>query len=67
MLSRMRRIGRVIFCFCILVCGLTISPVPQPVRGELPSANIINEVRLRRLHLVRPDLIPYPMAYEVYC
>ena len=23
--------------------------------------------RLRKLHLVRPDLIPYPIAYEVYC
>ena len=25
------------------------------------------EGRLRKLHLVRPDLIPYPIAYEVYC
>jgi len=25
------------------------------------------ETRLRKLHLVRPDLIPYPIAYEVYC
>jgi hypothetical protein len=25
------------------------------------------EVRLRKLHLVRPDLIPYPLAYEVVC
>jgi hypothetical protein len=25
------------------------------------------EVRLRKLHLVRPDLIPYPIEYEVYC
>ena len=25
------------------------------------------EVRLRKLHLVRPDLIPYPISYEVYC
>jgi hypothetical protein len=24
-------------------------------------------VRLRKLHLVRPDLIPYPIAFEVYC
>ncbi len=23
--------------------------------------------RLRKLHLVRPDLIPYPIAHEVYC
>ncbi|MGD0388737.1 MAG: hypothetical protein ABSC42_07265 [Tepidisphaeraceae bacterium] len=25
------------------------------------------EVRIRRLHLVRPDLIPYPIAYETIC
>jgi hypothetical protein len=25
------------------------------------------EVRLRKLHLVRPDLIPYPIFYDVYC
>ena len=25
------------------------------------------EVRLRKLHLVRPDLIPYPIHYDVYC
>ena len=23
--------------------------------------------KLRKLHLVRPDLIPYPLAYDVYC
>jgi hypothetical protein len=22
---------------------------------------------LRKLHLVRPDLIPFPLPYEVYC
>jgi hypothetical protein len=25
------------------------------------------EVRLRKLHLVRPDLISYPLMLEVYC
>jgi hypothetical protein len=25
------------------------------------------EVRLRKLHLVRPDLIQYPISFEVYC
>jgi hypothetical protein len=25
------------------------------------------EVRLRRLHLVRPDLLPYPIIYEIFC
>jgi hypothetical protein len=30
------------------------------------AANMI-EVRIRRLHLVRPDLIPYPIAFEIIC
>lgn len=30
-------------------------------------AGLRPETRLRKLHLVRPDLIPYPIAYEVYC
>jgi hypothetical protein len=25
------------------------------------------QVFLRRLHLVRPDLIPYPIAVEIFC
>jgi hypothetical protein len=25
------------------------------------------EVRLRKLHLVRPDLISYPLMLEIYC
>ena len=35
--------------------------------GETPSAAVKQETRLRKLHLVRPDLIPYPIAFEVYC
>ena len=23
--------------------------------------------RMRKLHLVRPDLLPYPMSYDIYC
>ena len=43
-------------------------PVSQLVshcQGEQPVA--IQEVRLRKLHLVRPDLIPYPVFYDIYC
>ena len=36
-------------------------------KAESPSARLAPETRLRKLHLVRPDLIPYPVAYEVYC
>jgi hypothetical protein len=31
------------------------------------SPSLRPEVRLRKLHLVRPDLIQYPIAFEVYC
>ena len=45
----------------------TAVPVSSP--GSLPMASqgYYPEVRLRKLHLVRPDLIPYPIYYEVYC
>ena len=35
--------------------------------GESASGRLAPEVRLRKLHLVRPDLIPYPVSYDVYC
>jgi hypothetical protein len=38
-----------------------VAPESQEMAGMRP------EGRLRKLHLVRPDLIPYPIAYEVYC
>jgi hypothetical protein len=25
------------------------------------------EVRTRRLHMVRPDLLPYPIHYDTFC
>jgi hypothetical protein len=35
--------------------------------GIDPTAKLPPEVRLRKLHLVRPDLIQYPIDFEVYC
>ena len=37
-------------------------PTPESVAGHY-----LPEVRIRKLHLVRPDLIPYPIAYEIVC
>lgn len=37
------------------------------VQADGLAGRIRPEVRLRKLHLVRPDLIPYPIAHEVYC
>ncbi|HEY1685832.1 MAG TPA: hypothetical protein VGG19_13795 [Tepidisphaeraceae bacterium] len=35
--------------------------------GHTRTAAIFMEVRLRKIHLVRPDLIPYPISYEIDC
>ena len=43
------------------------SPAAATTQGEDASAGLKGETRLRKLHLVRPDLIPYPIAFEVYC
>jgi hypothetical protein len=62
----------------LLAClaGLTVppdAPTPAPAGEAVMSGPdglqtaLRPEGRLRKLHLVRPDLIPYPIAYEVYC
>ncbi len=46
------------------------SAVPAVAMRDQPADTLASrgmEVRLRKLHLVRPDLIPYPIAYDVYC
>jgi hypothetical protein len=36
-------------------------------QDAVASSSLRPEVRLRKLHLVRPDLIMYPLAYDIYC
>ena len=56
----------------LLLLGVLFPTRQQPIAGggrvdeQQPTAGAV-EVRLRKLHLVRPDLIPYPIAYEVCC
>ena len=55
---------------CLLAPGRQVPAVPTDdaaTQAEQGLAGIRPEGRLRKLHLVRPDLIPYPIAYEVYC
>ena len=50
----------------LLNCG---SPAAATNHWQ-PKIGIVRlppEVRLRKLHLVRPDLIQYPISFEVYC
>jgi len=69
----MTAVARLVTRCIVLVCLLsaTITPPSQPSdAAPLPAgeeAVVRSEVRLRKLHLVRPDLIPYPIAYEVCC
>jgi hypothetical protein len=61
----------------LLLTGLFLTASPAastPARSQRASdasARLDSlrppEVRLRKLHLVRPDLIPYPIEYEVVC
>ena len=57
----------------IVLVGLLSASITPPVQSSdaaLPAGEqpvVRAEVRLRKLHLVRPDLIPYPIAYEVCC
>jgi len=54
-----------LLAFCLLIGGKADSSSrPQ---GELELTKLPPEVRLRKLHLVRPDLIQYPISFEVYC
>lgn len=45
-------------------CATPPSPVGPAVAS---SAYLFPEARLRKVHLVRPDLLPYPIVYAVYC
>ena len=55
--------------------AMQVAPTPvarTPVAATVVAATIADaaispEVRLRKLHVVRPDLIPFPLARETYC
>jgi hypothetical protein len=63
---------RHISCVALLAL-LAMTPaadLTHPAKGqpEISTAQAAAPiVRLRKLHLVRPDLIPYPIAYEICC
>ena len=57
-----------IFSLSILSLSAVARPTPQ-FRAATPDSisGLMPEVRLRKIHLVRPDLIPYPISYEIDC
>jgi hypothetical protein len=69
----MTAVARLLTRLTLAACLLATAIVP-PTQGNASDATTTGEqavtraeVRLRKLHLVRPDLIPYPIAYEVCC
>jgi len=68
--SAVRSVARLLVVVATLsaTCPAPSQPVTRKaIIGEQPQVGLYPEVRLRKLHLVRPDLIPYPIAYEVCC
>lgn len=67
MLSPMRRrAARFILVLAVLLSSFGPA-APASHHASPIDATATGEVRLRKLHLVRPDLIRYPMALDVYC
>ena len=64
-MTPVRLFARIVLTACLLAAPLIPSQPAVATTGETPVA--MHEVRLRKLHLVRPDLIPYPIAFEVCC
>lgn len=71
MLCRINRWTRIVVLSVVALSAGVIPPtaparMPAPADAA-PDAISRIEVRLRKLHLVRPDLIHYPIHYDVYC
>lgn len=75
MITPGRPVARLLIWTGFLLAFMPAPSVPgtaiSAAKGTTPVTRIDAlrppEVRLRKLHLVRPDLIPYPIAYEVVC
>lgn len=46
-----------------------VCPAPAAVALSAGAEQLLrpSEVRTRKLHVVRPDLLHYPLAYDTYC
>lgn len=57
-------------CASILALLFCLSGTSGTQPASAPRESVVSnpgEVRLRKLHLVRPDLIRYPLMLEVCC
>lgn len=65
--ASLRLMSRVFLLAAALFTGGLIPNEATSAVEKQDAVSAFPEVRLRKLHLVRPDLIPYPIAYEVIC
>jgi hypothetical protein len=71
MLTRLTRLAALI----VLVVAMgsansaTAAPPGPPADNGVAAltTSFMQAVRIRKLHLVRPDLIPYPIQYDTLC
>lgn len=50
-----------------LMSGISGAPASQSAPPSTVAIGFRQLVHLRKLHLVRPDLILYPISFPVYC
>ena len=62
----LRRLLRLSVLAPTLLVATSATPPHAPATPSDPVA-YYPDVRLRKLHLIRPDLIPYPILYEIIC
>lgn len=65
-----RLVPRVALLIAVALIGETVlQPMIDHPKIASCSATLLFKpaTRIRKLHLVRPDLIPYPLAMEIYC
>ena len=74
MTFRVRRLSILFLLTCALAAtgqSPAIQAAPAVVHSSPaalgPVADLPPLVRLRKMHLARPDLIPYPIYIEVFC
>lgn len=65
MATTIRRIVWVVLCAGTVAAAWT----PPAQRADIRDVPAVatREMTMRRLHLVRPDLIVYPMIHEILC
>ena len=67
MKHRPRRVFELLLIVAMLILPFRDQTTSADATRDRALVKLLPEVRLRKLHLVRPDLIQYPIQFEVYC